>query len=44
VVVEAFLEGEEASLFALTDGVTVVPFGRVAIRPCVAPPAVRYTV
>ncbi len=27
VVVEAFLEGEEASLFALTDGVTVVPFG-----------------
>ena len=27
VVVEAFLVGEEASLFALTDGVTVVPFG-----------------
>ncbi len=27
VVVEAFLDGEEASLFALTDGVTVVPFG-----------------
>jgi phosphoribosylamine--glycine ligase len=27
VVIEEFLEGEEASLFALTDGVTVVPFG-----------------
>jgi phosphoribosylamine--glycine ligase len=27
VVVEAFLTGEEASLFALSDGVTVVPFG-----------------
>ncbi|MFT3965390.1 MAG: phosphoribosylamine--glycine ligase [Sphingobium sp.] len=27
VVIEAFLTGEEASFFALTDGVTVVPFG-----------------
>ncbi len=27
VVIEEFLEGEEASLFALTDGTTVVPFG-----------------
>jgi phosphoribosylamine---glycine ligase len=27
VVIEEFLEGEEASLFALTDGKTVVPFG-----------------
>ena len=27
VVIEAFLDGEEVSLFALTDGVTVVPFG-----------------
>jgi phosphoribosylamine--glycine ligase len=27
VVVEAFLTGEEASLFALSDGETVVPFG-----------------
>ncbi|WP_156680406.1 phosphoribosylamine--glycine ligase [Sphingomonas profundi] len=27
VVIEAFLQGEEASLFALTDGETVVPFG-----------------
>jgi len=27
VVLEAFLEGEEASFFALTDGVHVVPFG-----------------
>jgi phosphoribosylamine---glycine ligase len=27
VVVEEFLEGEEASFFALTDGHTVVPFG-----------------
>ena len=27
VVIEAFLEGEEASLFAITDGATVVPFG-----------------
>ncbi len=27
VVIEAFLEGEEASLFALSDGTTVVPFG-----------------
>ncbi|MEO6091773.1 MAG: phosphoribosylamine--glycine ligase [Novosphingobium sp.] len=26
-VVEEFLEGEEASLFALTDGITIVPFG-----------------
>jgi phosphoribosylamine--glycine ligase len=26
-VVEEFLEGEEASLFALTDGSTIVPFG-----------------
>ncbi|MFZ5748119.1 MAG: phosphoribosylamine--glycine ligase [Pseudomonadota bacterium] len=26
-VIEEFLEGEEASLFVLTDGVTVVPFG-----------------
>ena len=27
IVIEEFLEGEEASLFALTDGTTVVPFG-----------------
>ena len=27
VVIEEFLEGEEASFFALTDGATVVPFG-----------------
>ncbi len=27
VVIEEFLEGEEASLFALSDGRTVVPFG-----------------
>jgi phosphoribosylamine---glycine ligase len=27
VVIEEFLEGEEASFFALTDGKTVVPFG-----------------
>ncbi|MEW4449404.1 phosphoribosylamine--glycine ligase [Qipengyuania sp. JC766] len=27
VVVEEFLEGEEASFFALTDGKTIVPFG-----------------
>ena len=27
VVIEEFLEGEEASFFALTDGVAVVPFG-----------------
>jgi phosphoribosylamine--glycine ligase len=27
VVIEEFLEGEEASFFALTDGTTVVPFG-----------------
>jgi len=27
VVIEAFLEGEEVSLFAVTDGTTVVPFG-----------------
>ena len=27
VVVEAFMEGEEASLFALCDGVTAIPFG-----------------
>jgi phosphoribosylamine--glycine ligase len=27
VVIEEFLEGEEASFFALTDGRTVVPFG-----------------
>ena len=27
LVIEEFLEGEEASLFALTDGITVVPFG-----------------
>ena len=27
VVIEAFLDGEEVSLFVLTDGVTVVPFG-----------------
>jgi phosphoribosylamine--glycine ligase len=26
-VIEEFLEGEEASLFALTDGSTIVPFG-----------------
>jgi phosphoribosylamine--glycine ligase len=26
-VVEEFLEGEEASLFALTDGSTIIPFG-----------------
>jgi phosphoribosylamine--glycine ligase len=27
VVIEAFMTGEEASFFALTDGTTVVPFG-----------------
>ena len=27
MVIEAFLEGEEASLFALCDGKTVIPFG-----------------
>ncbi|HEX8621354.1 MAG TPA: phosphoribosylamine--glycine ligase [Allosphingosinicella sp.] len=27
VVIEEFLEGEEASFFALTDGTTIVPFG-----------------
>ena len=27
VVIEEFLEGEEASFFALTDGKTIVPFG-----------------
>jgi phosphoribosylamine--glycine ligase len=27
VVIEEFLEGEEASFFVLTDGVTLVPFG-----------------
>jgi phosphoribosylamine---glycine ligase len=27
VVIEAFMTGEEASFFALTDGATVVPFG-----------------
>ncbi len=27
IVIEEFLEGEEASFFALTDGTTVVPFG-----------------
>jgi phosphoribosylamine--glycine ligase len=27
IVIEEFLEGEEASLFALTDGTTVLPFG-----------------
>ncbi len=27
VVIEAFLEGEEVSLFAISDGTTVVPFG-----------------
>lgn len=27
VVIEAFLEGEEASFFAITDGETVLPFG-----------------
>jgi phosphoribosylamine---glycine ligase len=27
VVIEAFLEGEEVSLFVLTDGATIVPFG-----------------
>lgn len=27
VVIEEFMEGEEASFFALTDGTTVVPFG-----------------
>ena len=27
VVIEEFLEGEEASFFAITDGVTIVPFG-----------------
>jgi phosphoribosylamine--glycine ligase len=27
VVIEEFMEGEEVSFFALTDGVTVVPFG-----------------
>lgn len=27
VVIEEFLEGEEVSFFALTDGITIVPFG-----------------
>ena len=27
IVIEEFLEGEEVSFFALTDGVTIVPFG-----------------
>ena len=27
IVIEAFLEGEEVSLFAITDGTTVIPFG-----------------
>jgi phosphoribosylamine--glycine ligase len=27
IVIEEFLEGEEASFFALTDGTTIVPFG-----------------
>jgi phosphoribosylamine--glycine ligase len=27
VVIEEFLEGEEASFFAITDGATVIPFG-----------------
>jgi phosphoribosylamine--glycine ligase len=27
IVIEEFLEGEEASFFALTDGTTVIPFG-----------------
>jgi phosphoribosylamine--glycine ligase len=27
VVIEEFMEGEEVSFFALTDGETVVPFG-----------------
>ncbi|MGZ8326893.1 MAG: phosphoribosylamine--glycine ligase [Allosphingosinicella sp.] len=27
IVIEEFLEGEEASLFALTDGTTILPFG-----------------
>jgi phosphoribosylamine--glycine ligase len=27
VVIEEFLEGEEASFFAITDGVTILPFG-----------------
>jgi phosphoribosylamine---glycine ligase len=27
VVIEQFLEGEEASFFALTDGTTIIPFG-----------------
>ncbi|HEX8467831.1 MAG TPA: phosphoribosylamine--glycine ligase [Allosphingosinicella sp.] len=27
IVIEEFLEGEEASFFALTDGITVLPFG-----------------
>jgi phosphoribosylamine---glycine ligase len=27
VVIEAFLEGEEASFFALTDGTAIIPFG-----------------
>jgi phosphoribosylamine--glycine ligase len=27
IVMEAFLEGEEVSLFAITDGTTVIPFG-----------------
>jgi phosphoribosylamine--glycine ligase len=27
VVIEEFMEGEEASFFALTDGTTIVPFG-----------------
>jgi phosphoribosylamine--glycine ligase len=27
IVIEAFLEGEEVSLFAITDGTTVMPFG-----------------
>jgi phosphoribosylamine--glycine ligase len=35
VVIEEFMEGEEVSFFALTDGATVVPFGSAQDHKCV---------
>ncbi|MDG2004118.1 MAG: phosphoribosylamine--glycine ligase, partial [Novosphingobium sp.] len=34
-VIEEFLEGEEASYFAITDGSTIVPFGTAQDHKCV---------